>query len=327
MSRSVVVLAWIALAACGSADGDDGRFRAVFIADTHIASPEYVCCTESNANDNDSIVKSADRLRRVVASINAIRPRPDLVFLLGDALHDPYHSTDRAHYDAGTAFQQLHDILGALEVPIHIAWGNHDYAIDCSPGAYVSRAFSHGLFRDLLATEPYHAVDWKGWRFVLGNSELGPTWDPGTPTCDTEQGSYGAAQLAWIDDQLGGGLPATFMAHYSFFVTATGEDPTGPNPDLVTVLDRHTDNLQLTLAGHTHLWLDFASYAVPHHIIGSTRYDADNFMVVEFDPRNRSYRLLDHDKGRRTSTCADTWQYDGDPAALAVQPDEDGSCE
>src|SRR6478609_6434786 len=93
---------WLALiVACGNeaAAPDPHKFRAVFITDTHVPGPEYVCCTESNDNDNDSIQKSTDRLREVVKRINAMTPRPDLVFVLGDVLHNPYHSQDRAHYD------------------------------------------------------------------------------------------------------------------------------------------------------------------------------------------------------------------------------------
>lgn len=325
--RSLALAPLVALAACNAPADSRNKFRAVFLADTHVPGPEYACCTESNANDNDSIQKSTERLHAVVQTIEAMSPKPDLVFILGDALHNPYHSTDRAHYDtARTAFQDLRDALAGLDMPVHLAWGNHDYGIDCG-AAYVSREFSHGLFRDFFATEPYHAVDFNGWRFVLGNSELGPTWDASSPSCDTELASYGREQLAWIDGQLGEGLPSTFMAHYSFFVTQRDEDPGAANPDLETVLARHADNLVFSLAGHTHVWLDFPTqYASPHHILGSSRYDDDNFWTIEFDPDHRTYEILDQPKGRHASTCADTWRYDGTPRPVAPQPTEDGSC-
>ncbi len=325
----------LVLPACGSSADDPppaqgGKFRAVFIADTHITGPQYECCSESPGLDNTSIVKTEDRLREVVRRINAIEPRPDLVFMLGDVMHNPYYSTERAYYDSErTAFSDLQDILAELEVPYHIAWGNHDYDIGCDEGAYVSREFSHELFRDFFATEPYHAVDHKGWRFVLANSQLGPTWEPGNPICDTFYASYGAEQLAWIDAQLSDGLPAAVMFHYSIEFTQANEDPEGPNPDLEAVLTRHaTDNLELALAGHTHRWIDFVdALPFPHYLIAATRYDTDNFWVVEFDPAARSFRVLDQDKARRLSTCADTWSYDGEPGYVSEQPAEDGDCE
>jgi 3',5'-cyclic AMP phosphodiesterase CpdA len=333
MARRHVAISLLSLTllACGADDGapiDDGRFRVVIITDTHIAGPQYVCCSESPGIDNASIVRTEERLREVVRRINDIEPPPELVFLLGDAMHDPYYSTERAFYDQRTAFSDLRDILGELEVPVHIAWGNHDYAVDCDEGAYVTREFSHGLFRDVFATEPYHAVDHKGWRFVLANSMLGPTWEPGHPLCDTGKASYGAAQLAWIDEQLAGGLPTTVMAHYMLDVTQQGEDPDGPNPDLETVLTRHAaGDLVLTLVGHTHRFIDFAdAYGFPHVVLPATRYDADNFWLLELDPANRSYRFLDYDKGRRLGACSDTWSYLGDPAYAIEQPAEDGDC-
>jgi len=335
------------LAACGDDDdGDDdvppadagapdadesvpeGHFRVVFISDTHITGPQYQCCSETPGIDNASIVKTEDRLREVVARINAIEPRPDLVFLLGDVTHNPYYSTERSYYDSGTAFQDLHDVLAELEIPYHIALGNHDYDIECDSGAYVSREFTHGLFHDILATEPYDVVDHKGWRFLLLNSMLGPTWEPGHPLCDTGKASYGVEQLAWLEAELAEGLPTTVMSHYTYEITQTKEDPGGPNPDLITVLNRHKDNLELTLAGHLHRWLDFGdAYGFQHVIIPSTRYDTDNFWVVEFDPAGHSYRILDGDKSHRASTCSDEWLYDGTPELELDQPAEDGDCE
>jgi len=94
------------------------------------------------------------------------------------------------------------------------------------------------------------------------------------------------------------------------------------------VLTRHAgDSLELSVVGHTHRFLDFGdAYPFPHLVVGATRYDADNFWVVEFDPAGRSYRILDYDKGRRGVPCSDTWSYLGDPAYVIDQPVEDGDC-
>jgi 3',5'-cyclic AMP phosphodiesterase CpdA len=331
----------LALPACGGGDDDgaaspdaapvdDGRFRVVFISDTHITGPEYQCCSETPGIDNASIVKTADRLREVVERLNAITPRPDLVFILGDVTHNPYYSTERAYYDThDNAFQDLKDILAGLQIPYHIALGNHDYGINCTDGAYVSREFTAGIFHDFLGVEPYSVVDHKGWRFVLANSMLGPTWDPGNPMCDTDLASYGSEQLAWIDEQLSAGMPTTVMSHFTYDVTKTDEDPGAANPDLLTVLKRHAaDSVVLTLAGHLHRWLDFQdAYPFSHYVIGSTRYDVDNYWVVEMDPKHRSFRFLDAEKSRRLFPCSEEWLYMGDPTYESDQPAENGDCE
>jgi 3',5'-cyclic AMP phosphodiesterase CpdA len=317
-------------AAPDAAPVDDGTFRVVFISDTHITGPQYQCCSETPGIDNASIVKTQDRLRQVVERINAITPRPDLVFILGDVTHNPYYSADRAYYDTHeTAFQDLRDTLKELKVPFHMALGNHDYGIDCTDGAMVSRDFTAGLFRDLLATEPYAVVDHKGWRFVLLDPMLGPTWDPLDPMCDTELASYGQEQLAWLDAQLAAGMPTTVMSHFTFEVTKTDEAPGAADPDLMTVLTRHAaDAVVLTLAGHLHRFLDFQdAYPFAHYILGSTRYDVDNYWEVEFDPAHRSFRFLDEEKSHRALPCSDAWVYDGDPAYDEDQPAETGDCD
>ncbi len=325
MGRWLPVLL-VLLAGCG----DDHSFRAVFIADTHVIGPQYVCCSESEGIDNDSIMKTEERLAVVIDRINHIDPAPDVVFVLGDVTHNPYYS-DQADWYSGrdTAFSDAQDLFAALEVPVHFAWGNHDYDVDCDGSGLVDQAFSHDLFGEFFATEPYHAVDFHGWRFVLANSQLGPTWQPGDPLCDTGMASYGREQLAWIDQELAEGLPTTVMFHYPMVVTQEDEDPDRANRDLVSVLDRYAaSNLELTLAGHTHRWLDWGdTYAFPHYIIGSTRYDADNFLLIEFDPDGPSYQILDYDKGRRLSTCAENWLYDGSVRYNPDQPQEDGDCE
>ena len=67
---------------------EEKSFRAVFIADTHVVGPQYECCSESEGLDNDSIMQTQDRLIAVREQINAIVPPPDMVFVLGDVVHN-----------------------------------------------------------------------------------------------------------------------------------------------------------------------------------------------------------------------------------------------
>lgn len=67
---------------------EPGTFRVAMVADTHVIGPEYVCCSESEGIDNESIMKTPERLAAVVAAINAVEPPPELVFVLGDVVHD-----------------------------------------------------------------------------------------------------------------------------------------------------------------------------------------------------------------------------------------------
>ncbi len=328
-SRLTSVVALSILAACTSTDEAPDTFRAVFIADTHVIGPQYECCSESPGIDNTSIVKTEARLKAVIQRINAIQPAPDMVFVLGDVVHNPYYSTDMGWYSSErTAFTVIREALSELSIPLHVVWGNHDYDVSCSDGPYVSREFSHQVFAEQLGYDPYYSVDHKGWKFILGNSMLGPTWEYGHELCDTGLASYGREQLAWMDDQLAEGKPTTWMAHYSFIVTQDDEDPMGPVADAKSLLSSYADrNLAGTFVGHTHRWMDFgADYPFDHYVVAATRYDADNFWLVEFDSGKGTYEILDYDKGYRFSTCSEQWVYDGVPHYDPNQPLEDGDC-
>ena len=313
----------------GAAPARPGTFRVVFIADTHVIGPQYACCSESPGLDNDSIMKTPERLARVRDQVNALDPAPDLVFVLGDVVHDAHHFRSVAEYRSEeTGFSRASELFSDFEMPVHFVWGNHDYELDCSgEGAgHWDRAFTHQIFETLFDSPPTSVVNHKGWRFLLTNSQLGPTWTPGDPQCNPSLASYGADQLAWVDAQLAEGLPTMVMAHYYSAVTAMGESPADAHPDLMTVLRQH-DNMRLFLAGHAHRWIDLRTVPdLPQVVLGATRYDTDNFWLFEFDEDGDEYRILDEDKPVWYTTCADTWRYDGGAPALDPSAAEEGDC-
>lgn len=311
------------VAACTGKDGgplagdtasDEATFRVVFIADTHVIGPQYECCSESEGLDNDSIMKTPERLAATIARVNAIRPAPDMVFILGDVVHNAAGLSDELDFflNEDNAYTLTAELLSDFEVPVYPLWGNHDYHVDCDNKGEDERALIHEVFDRLYGVAPYYAVDHKGWRFILANSQLGPTWTAGDPQCATSKGSFGAEQLAWLDAQLSEGLPTISMAHH-YLATVQSDENTGENPDLLTVLERHS-NLAVAMAGHAHRWIDLEAgdaYPFRHTVLGATRYDDDNFWLLEFEVNGDGYEVLDLDKPRYYTTCADTWSYDG----------------
>lgn len=317
-----------------SATGDDtsipappGTFRVAFISDTHVIGPAYTEPRESEGIDNDSIMKTPERLRGVVARLNAIEPPPEMVFILGDVVHDDLIYDDLSVYrDDETGYSRVRDILAELEMPVHLVWGNHDYEVKCGGGGF-DQAFAHQVFAEVLDEVPYQSIDHKGWRFVLANSQLGPTWTPGDPLCDTGLASYGRAQLDWIDEQLSAGMPTIAMAHYMMLVTENDEDPGHALPGLRSVLEKH-DNMELFVVGHTHRWIDMReTETFPHMVLGATRYDEDNFILFDLEEFGDAYVIPDFDKPRWYTPCANTWTYDGEPAADPSDPTETGDCD
>ncbi len=302
-------------------------FRVVFIADTHVIGPQYACCSESEGLDNDSIMQTPDRLAAVRDAVNALDPQPDLVFVLGDVVHNAHVFETADEYTADeTGWSVAADLFDGFEAPVHLVWGNHDYAVSCDPARpQFSASFTHALFDHFFAAPPTEVVDHKGWRFILTNSQLGPTWTPGDPLCNTGLASYGRTQLGWIDAQLADGLPSIVMAHYYLAVTESDEDPTGPYPGLGDVLAAH-DNVKLFLAGHMHRWIDGREGTdVPQVVLGATRYDTDNFWLFEFEEGGDSFSIIDEEKPRWYTTCADTWTY-GAPPGPDPTAVEQGDC-
>ncbi len=302
--------------------------RIAFIADTHVIGPQYECCSEGDGLDNASIMKTPDRLAATVAAINAIEPPPDHVFLLGDVVHAAHHGTDFDWYLAEeNAFSRASALLAELNMPLHILWGNHDYEVICGGGSgHHSRTFSHRLFSHCFDRDPYSVVDAGGWRFVMLNSQLGETWSAESSLCSTSTGSYGEDQLAWLNAQLEADLPTLVMSHHHMLSSTLSNENNGPNPDISTVLGRH-DNVVAHIAGHFHRWLDLEAsdvHPVRHLILGATRYDIDNFWVADLGA-DGSLTIIDYEKAKWMTTCADTWQY-ADPASAVNDAVEEGDC-
>lgn len=292
------------------------------MADTHIIGPQYECCSESPGIDNVSIVKTEDRLRSVVTRLNAIDPRPSLAFVLGDVVHDAHHETEASWYaENRNAFTVAREVFSELEIPLHLLWGNHDYEVRCN-GTSFDKALTHQLFRDFFDADPYYAVDFRGWKFLFLNGQLGPTWDPNDDRCATGNASFGAEQLEWVAGQLDEGAPTVVMSHHMSALWMPDEFPDAENADLETVLARY-ENDQVRFMGHTHRWLEFSSKN--EFVIAATRYDDDNFWIVEFDGIDGSYRILDEGKAINQSTCASTYSYDG-PPMLTPDATETGDC-
>ncbi len=302
--------------------------RVAFIADTHVIGPQYVCCSESDGIDNDSILKTEDRLRRAVSVINAIEPKVEHVFVLGDVVHDAHHGTDLDWYlDQDTAFSRAANALADLRMPAHLLWGNHDYEVVCGGGErHHPRSFTHQLFEHFFDAPTYSSLDVGDWRFLLLNSQLGPTWDAASERCDTELGSFGEQQLDWLDAQLSERLPSIVMTHHHMITSMAQNENDGIHPDLSTVLGRH-DNVVVHLAGHLHRWVELPptdSHPVRHIVLGSTRYDVDNFWIADFEASG-TFEIVDYGKPKWSTTCAETWSY-GDGMGPILGAVEEGDC-
>ena len=279
--------------------GDPDSFRVAIFADSHVVGPEY-------QGGDENLLSAAMQLEGVRWEIEHIVPPPDFAVIIGDLVHDAYPTDDQSFYEQNpSAFSIVDDILTSFPVPVYQVFGERDYAVPKFP-----RTLSHALFAYFFVKEPYYAVDHGGWRFVFSNSQYGPTFDPMTVFSDTTKGSYGPVQLTWLADKVDDGVPTVVFSHFPIGSTVVDEAVNNaPYPDMRSLLSAAAD-VELIFTGHSHVWTSTpAEFGAPHYEVGATRYDTDNFILMEFN-LDGSYEFLDIDKVQWNTPNADHWVYD-----------------
>jgi hypothetical protein len=266
---------------------DSSTFYIGVIADTHIIDKLYRG-PESNPEDSESILKTSERLTAARDVLNALRPALDRVFLVGDYFHD-YPSADLQFYFTNTTrIDHAKALTDGFRMPVHVGFGNHDYAVP-----KVSREASHELFRRKLGIQPYYAVDHRGWKFIHVNNFLGATWEAGHADYNKSRGSLGETQLNWLDAQLAEQKPTFVFVHFPLqVVTPTEFRDLG----LHTILKKHAATIERVISGHWHRWVDAGTeYGPKHLVIAATRYDADAYLILEIDGKAGTHRALNLD--------------------------------
>jgi predicted MPP superfamily phosphohydrolase len=266
---------------------DSRKFYFAVIADTHIIDGFYKG-PENSPEDTESIFKTTERMIAARDTINALRPSMDLVFLVGDYFHD-YPSADLDFYFQNrTRIDEAKTLSDGFKMPVHVGFGNHDYAVP-----KVSREMTHELFRRKLSLQPYYSVEHRGFKFVHLNNFLGDTWQAGHARFDKKQGSLGEAQLNWFEAELRQGKPTFVFIHFPLTIVAPKERE---DYGLLPLLKQHKDTVQRVVSGHWHRWFEFGrSFGPQHLVMAATRYDPNAYLIVEVDMQAATHRLLNLD--------------------------------
>lgn len=268
-----------------SSPADDRYFYFAMIADTHIIDDFYVKGSENGVEDNESILQTTPRLISARDLINSLKPAIEQVFIIGDYFHN-YPSTDYDFYFKNkTRLDNAKAITDGFHMPVHIGFGNHDYDV-----RHVSRDMSHRLFKAKFNTEPYSALDYKGWKFIHLNNFLGSTQDRTAKDFNPNTGSLGEEQLHWFEAQLQQHKPTFVFVHYPLLaITPTEFSDYGLHP----LLRKYSDTIQLVVSGHVHKWIDFAhTYGPQHYVMAATRYDPNAYMLMEVDRKLGTWRFI-----------------------------------
>lgn len=266
---------------------DSGKFYFAVIADSHIIDDFYKG-PEGSPEDTESIFKTTERLVKVRGFLNAVQPKLDLTFLVGDYFHN-YPSPDVDFYFQNkTRIDIAKELTDGFSMPVHAGFGNHDYAVP-----KVSREVSHELFRRKLNLKPYYSLEHKGFKFIHLNNFLGETWNSAGPRYNKAMGSLGEEQLNWLEAELKQQKPSFVFIHFPLTIVAPKEVS---DYGVHSLLKKHKDTVQLVVSGHWHKWFEFGRTFGPQHlVIAATRYDPNAYLIVEADTRKASHRLMNLD--------------------------------
>ena len=135
------------------------------ISDTHV-----VAAHESDAHH------AARKLRAVIADINALDPRPDILLATGDLVND----------ESPAQYAMLAAILAEAAMPVHLVPGNHDHRGRLRAAFPAHAYLGHGDGPIQYALDGYPV------RILALDTLI-----PGSPG-----GEIDAARIAWADAQL-----------------------------------------------------------------------------------------------------------------------------
>lgn len=286
-------------------------FYFVVIGDSHIIDDYYVG-PENSPLDTETIFKTREHLTLTCQTLNAIELPLEAVFHVGDYIHD-YPSTDWDFYfNNSTRFDHARAITDQLRMPLHINFGNHDYA------NHIDRDFTHELFWEKFRTRPYYAVKYHNYKFLQVNNFIGETWNPKSDLFNVQLGSLGLEQLDWLEAELSEGLPTFIFVHFPLPSILAQEHL---DRGMLSILDRYKDSVQHIFSGHHHRWMEFSDRSgLPNLIIGSTRYDPNAYVVVEVNKRSGHYRFLNESDWLWFSYYTKTSRSNNNQADLSFDP-------
>jgi 3',5'-cyclic AMP phosphodiesterase CpdA len=205
-------------------------FCFVHFTDTHIMAGGTLRDLDTSAS-----------LRRVIAVINALEPRPAFAVIGGDLVSpdmlDREHTLTQAEYEA--SYHLFLELIRPLQCPTYMLLGNHDH-----------RQAFHQVMQTPVPTldmTHHYSFDYQGYHFVALD-----THQPG------QAGGYlDAAQLAWLQADLGAhrGQPTVvFLHHHPWPLGLAWIDAMNlrNGAELVRVLRQYPD-VRWMICGHVHL--------------------------------------------------------------------------
>jgi len=180
----------------------------------------------------EALIDMSGHLERAVDHLNALRPRPDVLFATGDLVE----------HGRRDEYEHLREILGRLAMPVYVIPGNHD------DRANLTAAFADHRYLPRDGGFLQYAIDDWPLRLVALDTLV-----PGETG-----GALDAGRLAWLDARLAGApdRPTVVFMHHPPFVTGMpAMDGMGMRPGdaaaLAAIVRRHPQ-VERIACGHVH---------------------------------------------------------------------------
>jgi hypothetical protein len=221
----------------------------------------------------DAVTPLTGPLQKAVDLLNALPGEVDFVAATGDYVD---YLDDGLQPGDPSTFSATIDTLKGLRWPVRTMAGNHEYYRNslleptkekAARDAYLSAAMGHELDQ---------VFDIRGVRFVVLNTMQGDTWASSNGlTAETSD-----AQLAWLRQQLAGGLPTVLLIHHP----PTGESQTPTGDSLCQAIQDSPGVVKAVFAGHLHgFWKGDACGGVPYWLVANTDASKPFYFLVEVD--------------------------------------------
>ncbi|MFC1889038.1 metallophosphoesterase family protein [Thermodesulfobacteriota bacterium] len=259
--------------AVGCSDDPSGRvwpdFTFAVISDTHV--------DEGLLNPgNYNFWACANRLNGHEAPIDLVVHTGDLVNIVS--------SEDPEYFDSHhTEIDTFANLASRFVMPLYFLLGNHDYYVRILNRIAEDHLAMEQIWFETLGIEAWSSFEYNGVRFVLLNSMQ--DYEDRLAEGDWWTGAFGDEQVAWLDDELAGGLPTLLFFHHDIEEVPV-DDP------IYGVIDEHRDRIAGIFAGHNHDFTRGTLYGVPYFSTAAIKWSAGHVHIVEFDHGMSSIRIV-----------------------------------
>ena len=213
------------------------------LSDPHVTVPGAL---------SNGFVDTTGALRRAVAHLLGLAPRPDVALLTGDLVD----SVEPAGYET------LRAVLAPLPMPLYVIPGNHD------DRALLRRAFAAEGYLPATGAFLHYVVEGYPLRLIGLDSQL--AGETGGELC--------AERLAWLAARLAEGpqRPTLIFMHHPPFPTGLPLDRYGfpGSAELGALLERHPQ-VQRLVAGHVHRPVQALWHGVPASTCPATAHQIE----------------------------------------------------